>query len=50
MDTIQLEPVPRNLVIHSICLARNAGNVLVLLVSFGAHGATELVKALCGNV
>ena len=50
MDAIQLEPVPRNLVINSIGFACNSSNVLVLLIGFGAHGTTELVEALGSNV
>lgn len=49
-DTIQLEPVPRNLVIDSVCLACDTGNVLILLIRLGTHGTTELVQTLCSNV
>ena len=50
VDAIQLEPVPRNLVINSVCLACDTGNVLILLIRLGTHGTTELVQALCRNV
>lgn len=50
MDTIQLEPVPRNLVIDIIRLACNASNVLILLIGFSTHCATQLVQALGCNV
>lgn len=46
MDTIQLEPVPCNLVIDIVRLACNASNVLILLVGLGTHCATQLVQAL----
>jgi len=49
-DTIQLVPVPRNLIINGIRLARNSSDMLVLLISLLTHGATEVVQALGGNV
>ena len=46
MNTIQLEPVPGNLVIDRICLASDACNVRVLVINLFAHRATELVEVL----
>jgi hypothetical protein len=45
-NALQLEPVSCNLVIDLICLAGNPFNMLILLVDFLAHSATELVQTL----
>lgn len=49
-DTIKLEPVPGDLIVDIVRLARDAGDVLILPVCFFAHSATEVVKALCGDM
>jgi hypothetical protein len=45
-DALQFESVPRNLIIDLIRLACNPFNMLILLVYFLAHSATELVQTL----
>jgi hypothetical protein len=49
-NALQLESVPRNLIIDLIRLARNPFDMLILLVDFLTHSATELIQTLGHDV